>query len=619
MLSFNSLDLVLGGKELFNNISFTIHQNQKIGLVGANGSGKTSLFKIITNQLEVDPSCFSHSPNLRIAYLAQEVQGSDEKAIDYVISGDHELLKIKDQITIAEKNEQFELVATLYEQYSILDGYSANSRAQKLMHGLGFKEIDFNKSLNEFSGGWRVRLNLAKTLMQPSDLLLLDEPTNHLDLDAILWLANWIKHFKGALILISHDRDFLDDCVSFIAHLDMSKIDLYKGNFSQFEVLRSMNLAEIKSNYEKQQREIEHMKTFITRFKAKATKAKQAQSRVKSLERMKLIVPAHIKSPFKFSITATDKLSNPLIVFKEASLGYTSPVINNLELSISPGDRIGLLGSNGAGKSTLIKSIVGEIPVLKGEKEIGKNTNIGYFSQHQVDDLDLSISAFEHIQKLDITKDEKQIRKYLASFNFKGEKVLDRVNLFSGGEKARLAFAIIAYKKPNLLIMDEPTTHLDIEMRHALTVAIQNFEGAILLVSHDRYLLNSSVDFFYIVRDSSVKIFDGDLEDYRNYVLDKVSIKKTSDNQKSHASQTNVLNEKIRYIKKEIKQLEKRLERLNVKLKDANEKLADPSLYEGAVNDNLQNLIRNQHELTSELKESETLWLEKVQELEEIL
>ena len=619
MLSFNSLDLVLGGKELFDNISFTIHQNQKIGLVGVNGSGKTSLFKIITKQIEVDPSCFSHSPDLRISYLAQEVKSSDKKAIDYVISGDYELVKIMEQIAIAEKNEQFELVASLYEQYSILDGYSANSKAQKLLNGLGFKDSDFNKSLSEFSGGWRVRLNLAKTLMQPSDLLLLDEPTNHLDLDAILWLANWIKHFKGALILISHDRDFLDDCVSFIAHLDMRRIDLYKGNFSQFEVLRSMKLAEIKSNYEKQQREIEHMKTFITRFKAKATKAKQAQSRVKSLEKMKLIVPAHIKSPFKFSINASNKISNPLIAFKEADLGYASPVINNLELSISPGDRIGLLGSNGAGKSTLIKSIVGEISVLKGEKEIGKNTNIGYFSQHQVDDLDLSISAFEHIQKLDITKDEKQIRNYLGSFNFKGEKVLDRVNLFSGGEKARLAFAIIAYEKPNLLIMDEPTNHLDMEMRHALTVAIQNFEGAILLVSHDRYLLNSSVDFFYIAKDSSVSIFDGDLEDYRNYVLDKLSVKKISNNQESHATQSNVLNEKKRSLKKEIKQLEKRLERLNLKLKDANEELANPSLYEGTVHENLQDLIRNQHELSNEMKESEALWLYKVQELEEIL
>ena len=619
MLSFNSLDLVLGGKELFDNISFTIHQNQKIGLVGVNGSGKTSLFKIITKQIEVDPSCFSHSPDLRISYLAQEVKSSDKKAIDYVISGDYELVKIMEQIAIAEKNDQFELVASLYEQYSILDGYSANSKAQKLLNGLGFKDTDFNKSLSEFSGGWRVRLNLAKTLMQPSDLLLLDEPTNHLDLDAILWLANWIKHFKGALILISHDRDFLDDCVSFIAHLDMRRIDLYKGNFSQFEVLRSMKLAEIKSNYEKQQREIEHMKTFITRFKAKATKAKQAQSRVKSLEKMKLIVPAHIKSPFKFSIDASDKISNPLIVFNETDLGYTSPVINNLELSISPGDRIGLLGSNGAGKSTLIKSIVGEISVLKGEKEIGKNTNIGYFSQHQVDDLDLSISAFEHIQKLDITKDEKQIRNYLGSFTFKGEKVLDRVNLFSGGEKARLAFAIIAYKKPNLLIMDEPTNHLDMEMRHALTVAIQNYEGAILLVSHDRYLLNSSVDFFYIVKDSSLSIFDGDLEDYRNYVLDKVSIKKISNNQERHSTQSNVPNEKKRSLKKEIKQLEKRLERLNLKLKDANEELADPSLYEGTVHENLQDLIRNQHELTNEMKESEALWLYKVQELEEIL
>ena len=520
MLSFNNLELVLGGKTLFDDVSLTIHHHQKVGLIGANGTGKTSLFKVIKKEIEVDQSSVSYPNDLRISYLAQEVPASDEIALQYVLSGDHMLLEIQREIELAEKEEKFEILAELYEKYTALDGYSAQSKAEQLMVGLGFKSEDFNKPLKDFSGGWRVRLNLAKTLMQPSDLMLLDEPTNHLDLDAILWLSNWIKSFPGALILISHDRDFLDDCVSFIAHLYHQSIELYSGNFTQFEILRAAKLAEIQSNYVKQQKEVAHMQSFINRFKAKATKARQAQSRVKALEKMELVAPAHIDSPFNFTISETEKISNPLISLSDSSLGYDIPILSMVNLSIAPGDRIGLLGPNGAGKSTLIKSIVGSISLIDGQREVGTNFKVGYFSQHQVNDLDLSISAFTHIQRLDEIKTEKQIRTYLGGFNFKGDKVKDPIHLFSGGEKARLAFAIISYQKPNILLMDEPTNHLDMEMRHALTIALQTFRGAILLISHDRHLLNSSVDHFYLVDNGRVDIFNGDLNDYKNYILD---------------------------------------------------------------------------------------------------
>ena len=477
MLSFNNLELVLGGKTLFDDVSLTIHHHQKVGLVGANGTGKTSLFKIIKKEIEVDQSTVSFPSDLRISYLAQEVKGTDEIALDYVLSGDANLIDIQKKIEKAEIDENYEILGELYEVYSSLDGYSAKSKAEQLMVGLGFKSGDFNKPLKDFSGGWRVRLNLAKTLMQPSDLMLLDEPTNHLDLDAILWLSNWIKSFKGALILISHDRDFLDDCISYVAHLYQQSIELYSGNYSQFEILRAAKMAEIQSNFIKQQKEVAHMQSFINRFKAKATKARQAQSRVKALEKMELIAPAHIDSPFNFTISETDKISNPLVTLNGAGLGYSEPILSNVAFTICPGDRIGLLGPNGAGKSTLIKSIVGTLPILDGDRETGTNIKVGYFSQHQVDDLDLSISAFMHIQRLDETKTEKQIRTYLGGFAFKGDKVKDPIRLFSGGEKARLAFAIISYQKPNILLMDEPTNHLDMEMRHALTVAIQTFKG----------------------------------------------------------------------------------------------------------------------------------------------
>ena len=618
MLSFNNLELVLGGKTLFDDVSLTIHHHQKVGLVGANGTGKTSLFKIIKKEIEVDQSTVSFPSDLRISYLAQEVKGTDEIALDYVLSGDSNLIDIQKKIEKAETDENYEILGELYEVYSSLDGYSAKSKAEQLMVGLGFKSDDFDKPLKDFSGGWRVRLNLAKTLMQPSDLMLLDEPTNHLDLDAILWLSNWIKSFKGAMILISHDRDFLDDCVSYVAHLYQQSIELYSGNYSQFEILRAAKMAEIQSNFIKQQKEVAHMQSFINRFKAKATKARQAQSRVKALEKMELIAPAHIDSPFNFTISETDKISNPLVTLNRAGLGYSEPILSNVGFTICPGDRIGLLGPNGAGKSTLIKSIVGTLPILDGDRETGTNIKVGYFSQHQVDDLDLSISAFIHIQRLDETKTEKQIRTYLGGFAFKGDKVKDPIRLFSGGEKARLAFAIISYQKPNILLMDEPTNHLDMEMRHALTVAIQTFKGAILLISHDRHLLNSSVDTFYLIDNGALEIFDGDLGDYKNYILDiKSSDNKQSKKKKSVKDGPKEDNsEKIKTLNSSISKLDKRLFRLNTKLTEANNKLADPELYSDDSSEDLQDLIRNQLELTNEIEAAEKEWMDRAAELD---
>ena len=618
MLSFNNLELVLGGKTLFDDVSLTIHHHQKVGLVGANGTGKTSLFKIIKKEIEVDQSTVSFPSDLRISYLAQEVKGTDEIALDYVLSGDSNLIDIQKKIEKAEIDENYEILGELYEVYSSLDGYSAKSKAEQLMVGLGFKSDDFDKPLKDFSGGWRVRLNLAKTLMQPSDLMLLDEPTNHLDLDAILWLSNWIKSFKGAMILISHDRDFLDDCVSYVAHLYQQSIELYSGNYSQFEILRAAKMAEIQSNFIKQQKEVAHMQSFINRFKAKATKARQAQSRVKALEKMELIAPAHIDSPFNFTISETDKISNPLVTLNRAGLGYSEPILSNVGFTICPGDRIGLLGPNGAGKSTLIKSIVGTLPILDGDRETGANIKVGYFSQHQVDDLDLSISAFVHIQRLDETKTEKQIRTYLGGFAFKGDKVKDPIRLFSGGEKARLAFAIISYQKPNILLMDEPTNHLDMEMRHALTVAIQTFKGAILLISHDRHLLNSSVDTFYLIDNGALEIFDGDLDDYKNYILDiKSSDNKQSKKKKSTKDGPKEDNsEKLKILNSSISKLDKRLFRLNTKLTEANNKLADPELYSDDSSEDLQDLIRNQLELTNEVEAAEKEWMDKAAELD---
>jgi len=501
-----------------------------------------------------------------------------------------------------------------------MDGHSALSKAEQLMIGLGFSQEDLKKTVKDFSGGWRVRLNLARTLMQPSDLLLLDEPTNHLDLDAIVWLADWIKSFKGALILISHDREFLDECVNTIAHIYRQAIELYTGNYSQFEEVKALRLAEQAATFKKQQREIAHMQDFVRRFKAKATKARQAQSRVKALERMEVIAPAHVDSPFHFTIPQSDKISDPLLTLDDATLGYSAPVLKKINLSLHPGDRIGLLGSNGAGKSTLMKSLVANIPLLDGHRFEGGNLKLGYFSQHQVDDLDLSKTAYQCIQQLDPEKTEQQVRTYLGGYDFKNDKVKDPIKLFSGGEKARLALAIIAYQKPNLLLMDEPTNHLDMEMRQALTMALQSFEGAILLISHDRHLLANNVDQFLLVENGSIDEFDGDLNDYSLRILKNLnkSHPRKSSNLKepTPGAQRQLDQKKLKQLKAEIHSAEKRLKRLQEKIADVEAILQSPDTYDGDFQDDLHDLIRNQTELKAEIEEVEQIWLNLNEQLE---
>ncbi len=614
MLSFNNLALRRGTNLLFEDVSFTVHRDNKVGLVGANGTGKTSLFKMIQGEIDSDEGDFKYPPDLKIACLAQEVPGTDELALSYVMSGDLKLLEIQNSITKAENEQDYGALGELHSQFEDHDGFTAKSRAEQLLVGLGFSEEEFSKPLKDFSGGWRVRLNLAKTLMQPADLLLLDEPTNHLDLDAIIWLGNWIKSFKGAMLLISHDREFLDECVGFIAHLHNSTIELYKGNYSQFEIRKAARLAELESNYNKQQREISHMQDFVKRFKAKATKARQAQSRIKALERMELIAPAHIDSPFQFTIPGTEKISNPLIVLEDADLGYSDPIINKVKIAFRPGDRIGLLGVNGAGKSTFVKSLKGDLQLLQGNKIEGKNLKIGYFSQHQVDDLMLDKSPIDHLVKVEEKATESEIRNFLGGFNFRGDKAKDVIKNFSGGEKARLALAIIAFQKPNLLLMDEPTNHLDMDMRQALTVALQDFSGAIVLISHDRHLLANTVDEFLIINKGKIERFNGDLLDYRKMIL-QGPYKESSTNKEDNEDK--IKNRKdLKKIKTQILAIEKTLKRLNRKLAETQEFLNSPELYNDSSKMNLHDLLRDQVNLDTEIKSTEQEWLELNEELE---
>ena len=615
MLSFNNLSLRRGSSLLFENVSFTVHKDNKVGLVGANGTGKTSLFKMIQGEFESDDGTFKYPPDLKIACLAQEVPGTDEQALPYVMGGDKKLMEIEKAILEAELNEDYGSLGELHAEFEDHDGFTAKSRAEKLLVGLGFSEEEFVKPLKDFSGGWRVRLNLARTLMQPADLLLLDEPTNHLDLDAIIWLGNWIKSFRGAMLLISHDREFLDECVGYVAHIHSGTIELYKGNYSQFEILKAAKLAELESNYSKQQREVAHMQDFVRRFKAKATKARQAQSRIKALERMELIAPAHIDSPFQFKIPETDKISNPLITLENADLGYSDSIVRNVKIAFRPGDRIGLLGVNGAGKSTFIKSLKGELPLLNGQKVEGKNLKVGYFSQHQVDDLNLEKSPIDHLLRVDEKASEPEIRSFLGGFNFRGDKAKNSIKNFSGGEKARLALSIIAFQKPNLLLMDEPTNHLDMDMRQALTVALQDFGGAILLISHDRHLLANTVDEFLIINEGNLSTYNGDLEDYRKTVLKVSPSKKIKKNEQIEIL-PELSKQEIKEIKNKIIMHEKTLKRLQRKLTETEEKLNSPASYESDEGTDLHALLRDQANLTSEIELNEQDWLELNEKLE---
>ena len=520
MIQFQNVSLRRGENLLFDSASFQIHPGQKVGLTGSNGSGKSSIFALLRNELLLDTGDVQIPADWVMAHVAQEAPADKRGAIDHVLDGDKEWRDLEAKLLDTE-HPRFLKHQSRFEE---IDGYSARSRAAQLLDGLGFKPEDIEKPAVEFSGGWRVRLNVARALMCRSDLLLLDEPTNHLDLDAVLWLERWLKHYQGTLILIAHDRDFLDQLTTQTLHIENQKARLFKGNYSAFEKIRAEQLANQQSSYEKQQREIAHMQDFVRRFRAKATKATQAQSRLKALERMELIAPAHVDSPFHFSIPEPDKSPSPLISVHDASVGYGGKaIVENIEFAMSPGDRIGLIGPNGAGKSTVIKLLAGELKRQSGNYHQSSELKIGYFAQHQIERLQLEHSPLEHMRILDDDTNnglatENQLRRYLGSFGFTGNKATSKVGPFSGGEKSRLALALLCYERPNLLLLDEPTNHLDIDMRQALAVALQDYSGAVVLVSHDRHLLKVNSDSLLLVANGRAQEFSGSVDDYPKWL-----------------------------------------------------------------------------------------------------
>ncbi|MFT6123242.1 MAG: ATP-binding cassette subfamily F protein 3 [Oleiphilaceae bacterium] len=520
MLKINALTLRRGPEPLLEEADATVHGGQRVAIIGANGAGKTSLFKLILGELSPDSGDFSLPGRCRIAHMEQEVSAGDRLALDHVLDGHRLLREYEKALKAAEEIDDHNKIASLHGELEAIGAYEASVTAEKLLHGLGFKQDELSKPVNDFSGGWRIRLNLAQALMCPSDLLLLDEPTNHLDLEAVIWLEHWLKRYEGTILFISHDRDFIDSVATHILHFEHRKLNQYKGSYSDFEQQRAQKLSQQQAQYEKQQVRIGEIQSFVNRFKAKATKAKQAQSRMKELERMEMIAPAHIDSPFNFSFPEADKVSSPLLSIQKSDLGYGGKtILNNFSTSILPGTRIGLLGPNGAGKSTLVKSLVGDLVQINGQRSEGEHLKIGYFAQHQLEELDLNASPFLHLQRIRPTATDHEVRNFLGGFDFRGDAALEIITRFSGGEKARLALAIIAWQKPNLLMLDEPTNHLDLEMRHALTMALQAFQGAILIVSHDRHLLKNTVDTFWLVANGKVEEFQGDLHDYEDWLL----------------------------------------------------------------------------------------------------
>ncbi len=626
MLSFRNLALRRGNRQLFGEATFTIHAGNKIGITGANGAGKSSLFALLLGEIHADSGDLSRPPRLVTAHVAQETPALDRPAIEYVMDGDKELSNIQTELNEAETEHRGAHVATLHAKLDAIDGYRAQSRAARLMHGLGFTACQDSLPVRSFSGGWRMRLNLAQALMCRSDLLLLDEPTNHLDLDAVIWLEQWLQGYAGTLLLISHDRDFIDSVVNHVAHIENGTIRLYSGNYSEFEKRRAADLAHRQSAYEKQKREIAHIHRFVERFRAKATKARQAQSRLKSLERMARIAPAHVDSPFHFTFFEPDKTPNPLLCFNDATLGYdNSKILSDVKLSLVPGDRIGLLGPNGAGKSTLIKSLAGKLAPLAGSKETAPTLRIGYFAQHQLEELHPDETPLEHLQRLDPDGAEQSLRDYLGGFGFIGDTPLERVAPLSGGEKARLVLALIVYQRPNLLLLDEPTNHLDLEMRHALNVALQDYSGAMLIVSHDRHLLRSVSDRFWLVAEGAASPFEGDLDDYRQWLL-----KSRKENEETETSLGTVHSaaarkdrkrleaqqrQRLKPLKTALQDLETRLTELNEKKSALEQQLSDPALYD-TEKERLKPLLVEQARIKQAISDAEERWLDTSERLE---
>ena len=626
MLQLLDLSFRRGPNLLLEGASLTIHPGQKVGLVGANGSGKSSLFALLLGRLHADSGDARIPASWVIAHVAQHTPDTDHPAIEFVLDGDPELREIEAALAAADAAGDGLRHGELLGRFESIDGYGAQSRAARLLHGLGFAPGDELRPVDSYSGGWRMRLALARTLMCRSDLLLLDEPTNHLDLDAIIWLEGWLRSYQGTLVIISHDRDFLDAVTSHILHLEQQRLTLYSGNYSAFERQRAERLAQQQSAYVRQQREIAHIHGFVERFRAKATKARQAQSRLKALERMELIAPAHVDSPFRFGFAPAEHLPRPLLRLERAAAGYGErPILRGVGLGLEPGDRIGLLGRNGAGKSTLVKLLAGTLELQAGRCERAQELRIGYFAQHQLDQLDPQGTPLLHLRRIDPGATEQELRNYLGGFGFAGDRALDPVAPLSGGEKARLVLALLIRQRPNLLLLDEPTNHLDLEMRLALGEALQGFDGALVLVSHDRHLLRVTSDTLLLVDGGEVRPFDGDLDDYPLWLAAREREERAANegkaaqdggDRKEQRRQAAEARKALQPLRKREKELEQRLTTLTARRQALDEALSAPDLYEPSGKTRLLELLTEQRQVSADLESTEDAWIEVSEAIE---
>jgi ATP-binding cassette subfamily F protein 3 len=627
LIQANNISLLRGAQTLISESSFTIYPGHKVGLVGANGCGKSSLFAAMLGQLSCDAGELSLPKNWRIATVKQETPSLDKTALDYVLDGDHEFRNLEAKLQQAEQVDDGKLQAEIHHQLDVIHAYSIPSRAAELLHGLGFSQHQLTTAVKDFSGGWRMRLNLAQALISRADLLLLDEPTNHLDLDAVIWLQKWLKNFTGTLVLISHDRDFLDDVVTEIIHIEHQKAIFYSGNYSAFERQRAEKLMQQNIQFQKQQKQVEELTRFVDRFRAKASKAKQAQSRLKRLQKLPDLAPAHVDSQFQFNFDNPDYMPYPLLYLKEADCGYHSTtILSNVNINLVPGARIGLLGRNGAGKSTLIKSLQGEIPLLTGSRYSAQELKIGYFCQHQLEQLDGNSTPLAHILQADEQQTELTARNYLGRFGFSGDQVFKAIHQMSGGEKARLVLSLIVLSKPQLLLLDEPTNHLDIEMRQALVMALQQFSGALILIAHDRYLLESCVDEFFLVADGKVSVFDGDIDDYHQWLQSQTKPITKADNnnkpvidRKKQRQQQAQKRQQAAPLTKQLQQIEKHMAQWQQQLADIELALNDTTLYQSENKQQLTSLLQQQASLKSQLEEADEQWLELQEQIEIIM
>ena len=628
MIVLRALQLRRGVKVLFEDASLTFNHGQKIGVTGANGSGKSSLFALLLGELHQDAGDLEIQPGLVVAHVAQETPSTDQLAIEYVLDGDAELRQLERDLAAAEQAHNGTRIAELHEDLHRVGGYAARARAAQLMHGLGFVDAEIERPVEQFSGGWRVRLNLARALMCRSDLLLLDEPTNHLDLDAIVWLEQWLSGYQGTLLMISHDREFLDNVANAICHIEGQRIRLYAGNYSAFETQRAMQLSQQQATYVKQQREIAHLQSFVDRFKAQATKARQAQSRIKALARMEKIAAAHVDTPFEFAFRKPASQSDPMLNLDGVDAGYGDvTVLSGIRMTLRPGERIGLLGRNGAGKSTMMKLLAGALTPLAGHRVEGKGLQIGYFAQHQLEQLRPDESALWHLTRLSPRTREQDLRDFIGGFNFHGDQATEPVGPMSGGEKSRLALALIVWQRPNLLLLDEPTNHLDLEMRHALTLGLQDYEGALVLVSHDRSLLRATADELWLVDEGKVVEYDGDLEDYARRLRVKeqgevpgaepaVSRK---EQKRQEAEERNRRFAQRKPLEARIRSAEKEIETLGAEKLRIEKMIAAPDMYGEARKDDLKRCLLEQAQIAKRLQGAEERWMVLSSELEALV